>query len=455
MARPRSSTTALRKLLDDAHHGFYLLDSQRILVYCNRRCAELLGVTVEELVGTQCNYHSQDTGDRTATLAAHLCPPPETFLGERQVTKVRLPAPTSRRSLVFNAECLPLGTDHTGESGVLVLLSHVDDTNLRSPDRTWHERLARAREPWIRAYRADRLVGESPAMRRVQQQVRLAIEHPTRVVITGLPGTGREHLARTIHLTHTAKPSSLFPLSCPLLTPESMQSTVSAFVDHCQREGTLDKASLLLLDIDQLSPAVQTELSGLFSIHGFHMLTIATSTQCLLSMAKEGRFNEDLALALSTLVIHLPPLSERIPDIALLAQAFLEEFNAEGDHQLTGFSDEALDRLVTHTWHGQVDELVTVVHTACNRATSHQVELHDLPDRIMATVRAESRPRRSPSPINLDHFLAEVEQELIERALAESRGNKTRAATLLGITRSRIHRRIQQHHIDQHDCPED
>jgi transcriptional regulator with PAS, ATPase and Fis domain len=458
MARPRSSTTALRKTLDHSRRPIYVLDERRVIVYCNQACADWTGIATDDLIGTRCDYHTQVISDPIAELAARLCPPPAVFSGKMLVAEIDMP---SKQDLSFStASCIPLGTDLEGETGVMVILGNpgelksVPETSSTGDcEATFHQQLSITREAWARDYKLDRLIGVSPLMRRVQQQVRLAIEQPTHVVITGPAGSGREHVARTIHLNHTSKPSSLFPISCPLITPESMQSTVATFVKHCQLEDTLDRSSLMLLDIDQLSLDSQHELTGFFAIPSFRMLTIATSHQCLLTMAEEGTFNKRLALALSTLVIDLPPLSDRGEDIGLLAQAILEDFNAEGNHQLGGFSQQAMDLLLAHTWNDQVDELVEVVRSGCQHAESHVVQATDLPNYLHQTILAESRHPKVTQEIDLDGFLANVESELIERALVESRGNKTKAAQLLGITRARLHRRLQSELPSKSDNP--
>ena len=448
MARPRSSTTALRKTLDQSRRPIYVLDARRVIIYCNQACADWTGIATDDLIGMRCDYHTQGSHDPITEIAARLCPPPAVFSGTMLFTEIGLP---SKQELSFStASCIPLGTDLEEETGAMVILgppgelqSILKTSSTDDCETTFHQRLSMTREAWARDYKLDRLIGDSPLMRRVQQQVRLAIEQPTHVVITGPAGSGREHVARTIHLNHTSKPSSLFPISCPLITPESMQSTVAAFVKHCELEDTLDRSSLMLLDVDQLSIESQHELTGFFAISSFRMLTIATSQQCLLTMAEEGTFNKRLALALSTLVIDLPPLSDRGEDIGLLAQAILEDFNAEGNHQLGGFSQQAMDLLLAHTWSDQVDELVEVVRFGCQHAESHMVRETDLPDYLHQTILAESRQPKVAQEIDLDEFLANVESELIGRALVESRGNKTRAAQLLGITRARLHRRLQ------------
>ena len=450
MARPRSSTTALRNVLDQSQRPIYVLNEKRLIIYCNEACARWTGRAAEDLIGTRCDYHSHPVENPNQQLAACLCPPPEVFAGQPVTTTMGI-HDQSGKTVQFQANCLPLGIDPLDDAGVVVIIDQQSELDLGEAAATGelnaenlHQHLALSRNKLSFPFTLDRLVGEGPLMRRVQDQVRLAIEQPTHVVVTGPVGSGREHVARTIHSSHTSTPGSLFPIACPLVTAESLQSTVTTFVKHCQQEGTLGSSSLLLLDIDQLSPESQHELNGFFSIPSFQMLTIATSGSCLLSLASEGQFNQSLAYALSTLIISMPCLAERGLDIALLAQSILEDFNAEGNRQFSGFSDEAIDRLLHHTWNGEVDELVAIVRSSCQRAESSMIQKSDLPESIEKTIQAEAREPKPSQAIDLDKFLATVEQELIDRALAEAKGNKTRAAKLLGITRARLHRRLEQ-----------
>ncbi|HIA18141.1 MAG TPA: PAS domain-containing protein, partial [Planctomycetaceae bacterium] len=459
--RPRSSTTALRNVLDQSQLPIYVLDDKRLVIYCNNACARWTGVETEDLIGTRCDYHTQHAGDPVQELAASLCPPPEVFSGKRLTAEIRVPQQAGQQQTSRQADCIPLGIDSLDDAGVVVIVNGQSEPAPMAAGagselnaEALHRQLAIARNELTLPYQLDRLIGESPLMRRVQQQVRLAIKQPAHVVVTGPPGSGREHVARTIHANHTSKPTTLIPVACPLVNVESMQSTVTSFVKHCQQEQTSSISSLLLLDVDQLSPEAQHELSGFFAIPSFQMLTIATSDDCLLSLAKEGQFNKTLAYALSTLVIELPPLSDRDTDIALLAQSILEDLNAEGNRQFSGFSDEAMDRLMHHTWSRHVDELVEIVRVSCQESESSTIQEADLPDFIQRTIQAESRPRKESERIDLDKFLAEVENELIDRALTEAKGNKTRASQLLGITRSRLHRRLQQDRSPEPDKQE-
>jgi two-component system response regulator HydG len=161
-------------------------------------------------------------------------------------------------------------------------------------------------------------------------------------------------------------------------------------------------------------------------------------------LASRGKIRADLAHALSTLTIALPPLRKRAEDIPLLAQFLLEEFNARGNKQLSGFSPDAMDDLAACDWPGNVSELAAAVQEACGRAAGPMVFAADLPERIRRGAAAPAQPPRGMAPIALDDFLADIERELLGRALRAARGNKSKAAQLLGINRGRLLRRLAQ-----------
>jgi DNA-binding NtrC family response regulator len=149
-----------------------------------------------------------------------------------------------------------------------------------------------------------------------------------------------------------------------------------------------------------------------------------------------------LASLLSTIVIELPPLAERRADLPLLAQLFLEEANSRGMKQVAGFSSEALDRLDGYFWPGNCDELAQMVAEAHAHAEGPHIEIGDLPERIHLAAYAAAHPARIEESIVLDDFLRRIERELVSRALAQAKGNKTKAARLLGMTRPRLYRRL-------------
>ncbi len=470
MARKRSVSKELMNLLEASPRPIYVLDDRRRIVYCNGACCAWLDTSPENLVGRQCNYSagSAAPGD----LAAALCPPPEVFRGaclSAELVCLVAANTVSRRLASFS----PLSAEPLEPIGVIAVVE-ISEAAPGTPvetaaDESLHQRLQALAVSLRNRYRTERLVGDSASIARVRDQVGLAIAGRGRVAISGGVGSGCENVARTIHSgENPAAAGPLMPLSCDLMDAELLQTTVMAFLRRCLDveasrldQGRGEAASseppaaeiahsarqavgtLLLLDVDKLSLDAQLEMMAFFELPVFNLRTIVTSQRRLLELAAQGQFHPPLALAFSTLEIVLPPLSERRQDIPFLAQQFVEDFNSTGGRQLSGLTTDALDQLCALPWNGDVDELADIIHCACQAADGPRVGLLDLPKRVTLLASAAAHP---PPPqdetIQLDEFLAEIEGELISRAMERTEGNKSQAARLLGVTRARLLRKL-------------
>jgi transcriptional regulator with PAS, ATPase and Fis domain len=447
----RRPSRQLVQLFEHSPVPIYVVDDGRRIVYCNAACARWLGIESARLVGQTCTYHSGDAGSSLAEAAAALCPPLQAFQGERADAHVvwrDSGGIVEQREAVF----LPLGAGESECQGVIAVLADRRPVPDRTPasavapsSQELHERLQQMARQLRARYRLDRLVGDSLAMRRVREQVRLAIVGRARVLILGPPGSGREHVARTIHGGENPELAGpILPLACPIVDAEILSSSVSDFLRRCPDPGAKSSATLLLLDADGLTPQVQAEMQVLLRSSTFATRVIATARRPLIEMAERGDYLPELAFALSPLVIQLPALRDRREDIPLLAQRFVEEFNAAGGKQLAGLAPAALDRLASLPWTGTVEELAEVVGEACRQVTGVWIGESDLPERVRAVTAAGAHPRRTSEAIQLDAFLLDVERELIQRAMKRSRGNKARAARMLGVSRPRLLRRLAQ-----------
>jgi DNA-binding NtrC family response regulator len=302
-----------------------------------------------------------------------------------------------------------------------------------------HEQLLRFRQQTALRHKSGRMAGVTPAIRRALAQAAVAAATRASVLLIGPRGAGRRHLAEAIHYQGPADSRGmLLPLECGLLDVELIQETLRSAATR--REG----GTLLLCDADQLSAESQAALAAALQTASFRLRVISTAAAPLLDLPSRGIFREDLAAILSTITIELPPLAKRRDDLPLLAQAILEEQNARGGRQLSGFKPEALDRLCAYSWPGNVDELVQVIAESHARASGALIARDDLPERLRLAAEAAARPRRQEEPIVLDEFVARIERELIRRALARAKGNKAKAAKLLGLNRPRLYRRMVQ-----------
>jgi transcriptional regulator with PAS, ATPase and Fis domain len=448
MGRKRSNINALSRMLATCSAPVYAVDSRRKIIYCNGACTEWLGVEAGDLIGRQCDYHSGGLESGPRNLGAELCPPPDVFRGQRAT--VEFACRTAGGQLVRRrGECLPLGDRKTDFIGAIVIIDREDlpdeepaSNDIVTPSEL-HGRLRLLLDEMGSRYGLDQIIGISPAITRVREQVRLAAASDSRVLVVGPPGSGREYMARSIHYGGRAKTSApLAPLACSLLDAELLETTITSFISSCAQLETEQPPALLLLEVDQLPPDAQSVLAGVLSIGELNVRTIATARTPLVQLAEDDRFRRDLAFALSTLVVQIPPLADRTSDIPLLAQYFLERTNADGGKQLGGFSQDAMDQLLAYPWPDNVDELSDLVRSSCEKATGPVVQASDLSEKIRLTADVAARPPRVEENIVLDDFLAEIEKELLQRAMRQAKGNKAKAARLLGVTRQRVLRRV-------------
>jgi len=449
MPRPPTPSRLLMRLMEAAATPLAALNAARQFVFANAALGNWLGVDAEQLRGRRCDYRAGGD-DPLAAVAAALCPPPEAFAGQvehgfvsRLVTGDQ---PFERRPARF----VRLAGEAPDDDLLLVIILSPAETESPAtagdltPQRL-HSTLQQLRSRLGQRFHLSQLIGESEAIVRVREQIRVASKAQARVLVIGPPGSGREHVARTIHYGQPAAPvGPLVPIDCSLVDAEQLQATLTTLLRR-QYETQADRPpAALLLDVDRLREGAQHELAGFLQLPGVELHTLATARRPLSRLAAKGKFHRDLAYALSTLTISLPPLKSRREDIPLLAQHFLEEANAAGAKQLAGLQPAALELLIGLPWKGNLDELSRAIRESCERAGGPQVTLVDLPDWVHLAKDGAARSLPNEPPIQLDQFLESIEKELLERALRRARGNKSRAAQLLGVSRPRLLRRLAQ-----------
>jgi transcriptional regulator with AAA-type ATPase domain len=450
MAAYRNKTGELVKLFHASPRPIYLLDGVRRIVFCNQALLSWVGCAGGDLEGRLSNYHTDTDAAGLDALAAGLAPPPATP-GSELTAIVACPGPDGRLRR-RRARFVPLAAEAEHPSALMALVDAADLPETEpappagaEPDAAWlHERIRVFHRRAAARLGIDRLLGDSLLMRRVRTQVATAAASAASVWIAGPPGSGRQRTAEAIHYGAEGPIGSLIPLDCAVLSGELVISTVQALSARRPSAERPAGSTLLLVDVDLLPSDVQTSLAQALCGRAFALRLIATARQPPEELLKPGKFRQDLGLALSTISIHLPPLTERREDLPLVAQLFLEEVNARGEKQVAGFTPEALDAFHAYPWPGNLDELAAMVALAHQRAGGPQIAVADLPDEIHLAAAAEARPRKPEETIVLDEFLAGVQRELIGRALRRAKGNKTRAARLLGMTRPRLYRRMVQ-----------
>jgi DNA-binding NtrC family response regulator len=304
------------------------------------------------------------------------------------------------------------------------------------------------------------LIAQSRAMRPALTLMERVGPSTANVLITGEHGTGKEVVARWLHAASPRAGRPLVTVNAGALSDGVFESEMfghvkGAFTDaKSDRIGYFelaDQGTLFLDEIGNMPPSQQAKLLrvlqqgefqkvGTSRVRRVDVRVVSATNIDIAREVAEGRFREDLLYRLNTVEIHLPPLRERAEDIPRLAMHFLAKDAARYGKKIAAVAPDALRALADYAWPGNVRELQHVVERAVLMAQGDTIRVEDLLLRPRAGG-ADGGGRLE------EMTLDEAERHLIRRALARHQGNVSRAADALGVSRSALYRRLQQHGI--------
>ncbi len=317
---------------------------------------------------------------------------------------------------------------------------------------------------------AGHLAGSSPEMEKLYRMLSKVADTTHPVLIVGESGTGKELVARAIHFHGPRAEKPFVPVDCGSLMPSLMEGELFGYVKGAfpgavrGKDGLLtsrEGGTVLLDEITEMPADVQSKLLRALQdkvvrpVGGAQLVPIvarvlAATNRDLNAMVEQGRFRRDLFFRLNVVTLRIPSLRERKGDIAELTEAFLERQSRQTGRTLC-FSDEALGALFKHDWPGNIRELETVVERACSLSSGPVIRLADLPAELQ---RPHSLPEAQLAQ-NVAHGagegrivpLAQLERETIHRTLRQLKGDKLRAAKLLGIGKTTLYRKLKEYGI--------
>ena len=438
MAPPRSSGNRLDALVQQALEPVFWLGPERRILLVNRAWEELTGHPLEDVAGLECNPHGPTRAGDLAGLGGSFCPPPEALAGR----------PASSRTLIIHAngdrrwrrvEFWPFHDARGALSGVLGLVRAAEEPaqapeseaqRLRVELLELRDRLT-ARHGW------DAIIGLGPEHQRLLDQIAAASSTSVPVLIVGESGSGKLLTARSIHQRGPRRQAPMLAYDCRALPPELLERELfGAEADGLSPSlAAPDGSTVLLGDILDLPRDIQARLAS--KLDGRVRLIATTSGDPEIAHRSE-RLRPDLYYAITTLVLRLRPLRERLDELPLLAQHLLERAKMRGDRQREGFSAPALAALEAYDWPGNLRELARVVEEAHGRGDSAIIELDDIPAGIRGHRGGAYNPPAPAEPATLKEMLNQYERRLIEGAMERAGKNKSRAAKLLGINRPQL-----------------
>jgi two-component system response regulator HydG len=301
------------------------------------------------------------------------------------------------------------------------------------------------------------IVGQSPAFRESLDLVRQVASSDATVLLSGESGTGKELFARMIYELSERADEPFVAVNCAALPETILESELfgyeeGAFTGANQRKigrfEAADGGTLFLDEIGELSQQVQVKLLRVLQEGEFERLGSNTTTRVdvrivaathkdLEEELESGNFREDLYYRLNVVNIVIPPLRNRIEDVALLAEHFLGKYREKNKREISGLTRECLDALSTYKWPGNVRELENVLERAVVLDKDGVIDVDDLPEHI-ASHEAESRHITIPVGTPLD----EIEKRVLRETLKMTGGDKKLAANLLDISTRTIYRKL-------------
>jgi two-component system response regulator AtoC len=315
------------------------------------------------------------------------------------------------------------------------------------------------------------ILGKSKKMQSLFHVIKEVAGHNTNILIQGESGTGKELIARAIHRQGNRNNRSFVDVNCAaipgtLLESELFGYEAGAFTDARKRKiGLLEYASggtILLDEIGEMNIHIQAKFLRMLEDGHIRRLGgndpipidvrfIFSTNRDLNRMVAEGTFREDLYYRISVVPITIPPLRERTEDILILARYYLDEFNGKFKKKVKGFSEDAERILISYQWPGNVRELKNIIERIMIlHGDGERISLESLPAEMRSIANNEKfrihitniLPQFAGDGIDFsqvtERIINDVKRQIIDNALAMSRGNKTEAAKRLGISRFKL-----------------
>ena len=348
-----------------------------------------------------------------------------------------------------------------------VLTKALEQRRLQSENAYLHQQLDER-------FGLGSMVGKSAPMRALFQLIETVAPAPATILITGETGTGKEMVARAIHQTsprHRGRFVAINVSAIPetLLDAELFGHARGAFTGAvAMRQGRLEQAdggTLFLDEVGTMPMALQMKMLRVLQEREFERLgdthtikvdvrVVAATNADLWKMVKDGMFREDLYYRLNVIPVQLAPLRERVEDIPLLVNSFIKKYRRidkesglDKDVVAVTVAQDAMRHLMAFAWPGNVRQLENAMERALAMIGSRtQIEVADLPADVQATGAASVKPTLDlpPDGLDLPGLVAQIERDMIERALARTEQNKGAAARLLGLKRTTLVEKLKR-----------
>ncbi|MGG0276589.1 sigma 54-interacting transcriptional regulator [Bacillus rhizoplanae] len=445
---------------DTAYEGIAIVDENGVIQMFNETYSRFVGVTKEEAIGQRAENVIENT--RLPVVLKTGVPERNQVHRLQGQNLVVHRMPIWKHGRVIGAVGMLI---HEGISDIYKILERFDQK-----DRTIKPTFSKPKKKQIRF---EDILGESQTISETKKTARKAAGSKASVLITGESGVGKEQFARAIHDTGITKNGPFISVNCAAIPDNLLESELFGYAEGAftgaKKNGKAGKfelanhGTLFLDEIGDMSLLTQVKILRVLQereierIGGTHPIPvdfrlIAATNKDLKQMVREGTFREDLYHRLHVIPIHIPPLRFRKQDIPLIVEEHLQKLC-----QMYGAEEKTLDkevlRLMFHyNWPGNVRELINVLERLFALSDDAHIRAKDLPEEFYYRDMEQKKlvPMIQSLPAKQEAMKVVREEEergLIERVLKEAKGNKSKAAALLGISRATLYNKLSRFKI--------
>lgn len=460
----RESQSRYRALFNHTADGVIVCDLKGRIIEANAAMTRQTGYNREELLGM--DY-------------AHTCIQAEANQVEQRMTRIReigsstfesmqsvkngteFPVEVSAHRIEFNGRpavlffCRDISQRKAAEAEVKHYQNHLEELVAKRTEelKEKEEALTELQHTMKNRRGVRNIIGRSLIMQKVIQRIEILADVSSTVIVTGESGTGKELVSEGLHYAGVRKNKPFVKIGCSDLSETLIESELFGHVQGAftgavkARIGKFEAAgqgTVFLDEIGDIPPTFQQRLVRVLEERCFERVgentpipmqarIVAATHQDLADMVRRGRFREDLYYRLKVVELQVPPLRERKEDIPLLIRHYLAHFNRELKKSIADVSAEVLDIFMNKNWAGNIRQLRHVLEWACINCPGTLITADDIPEEAMPG-------RTSPS---LEKYADIPEARRILEVLRQVRWNKTRAASILGVSRQTLYRKIR------------
>jgi len=331
--------------------------------------------------------------------------------------------------------------------------------------RRLHGEVHRLREELQQTYAFPNLIGRGPSMQRVFSVIQAASRNDSSILVLGESGTGKEVVARAIHYGGQRADRPFVPVNCSAIPAGLIESELfghkrGAFTGaNATTLGLVrsaDGGTLFLDEFAEMPLDTQAKLLRVIQERkvrpvgdvaevGVDVRFISATNRNVEEALADGVLRQDLYYRLAVIRVEIPPLRNRPEDIPFLVQHFIDRFSRLFPNSIAGIEPRGLESMQRYGWPGNVRQLENVIESLFAMGLGGVIALDDLPDFLRSGGEAEAIVREQPAAA-----LSDAERAAIERALKACDGNKSRAASLLRISRTRLYRKLREYGLTEH-----